>query len=130
MRLGWGDADLACANIYFEKVYKIWSPDKFKDALLGVVASERYYHPIKEYFSTLTWDKTPRIDTLLVDYLGANDNEFVRAVTGKTLCAAVVLRFPFNLRHERQDSSGKIAGVLDIIAGRVGRNEKNRCGND
>lgn len=30
-----------------------------------------------------------RIDTLLIDYLGAKDSEFVRAVTRKTLCAAV-----------------------------------------
>ncbi|WP_434798296.1 VapE domain-containing protein [Terrisporobacter vanillatitrophus] len=86
---GWNDADLSCIKLYCERVYKIWSPSKFKDALLGVVSSERIYHPIKEYFSTLTWDKTPRIDTLLIDYLGADDNPYVRAVTRKTLCAAV-----------------------------------------
>ena len=42
---GWGDADLACAKVYFEQVYGIWSPTKFKDALLAVVSSERTYHP-------------------------------------------------------------------------------------
>ena len=86
---GWNDADLSCIKLYFERIYKLWSPSKFKDALLGVVSSERIYHPIKEYFSTLTWDGNPRIDTLLIDYLGADDNEYVRAVTIKTLCAAV-----------------------------------------
>lgn len=50
---GWNDADLSCIKIYFEKVYKLWSPSKFKDVLLGVVSSERIYHPIKKYFSTL-----------------------------------------------------------------------------
>lgn len=88
-KLGWSDGDFACAKIYFEKVYGIWSPSKFKDGLLGLVWSERTYHPIKEYFSKLTWDGEKRIDTLLIDYLGANDSEFVRAVTRKTLCAAV-----------------------------------------
>jgi len=88
-KLGWSDGDFACAKIYFEKVYGIWSPSKFKDGLLGLVWSERTYHPIKEYFSKLTWDGKKRIDTLLIDYLGANDSEFVRAVTRKTLCAAV-----------------------------------------
>lgn len=29
------------------------------------------------------------MDTLLIDYLGADDNEYVRAVTRKTLCAAI-----------------------------------------
>jgi putative DNA primase/helicase len=86
---GWGDADLACAKVYFEKVYGIWSPTKFKDALLAIVSSERTYHPIKEYFTTLKWDGVERVDTLLIDYLGAEDNDFVRAVTRKTLCAAV-----------------------------------------
>ena len=86
---GWGDADMASAKSYFEEIYNLWSPTKFKDSLLSLVTSERVYHPIKEYFDTLTWDKVSRIDTLLVDYLGACDNEFVRAVTRKTLCAAV-----------------------------------------
>lgn len=89
VRYGWGDADLACAKLYFERVYGIWSPTKFKDALLAVVSAERTYHPIKEYLDALVWDGEERIDSLLIDYLGAEDNEFVRAVTRKTLCAAV-----------------------------------------
>ena len=86
---GWNDSDVANAKMYFEKVYGIWSPTKFKDALLGVVAAERIYHPIKEYFAGLQWDGTERLDTLLIDYLGAEDNAYTRAVSRKTLCAAV-----------------------------------------
>ena len=86
---GWGDADLACAKVYFEHVYGIWSPAKFKDALLAVVSAERPYHPIKEYLNNLHWDGKDRVDRLLIDYLGAEDTEYVRAVTRKTLCAAV-----------------------------------------
>ena len=93
IKSGWSDADMACAKLYFERVYKIWSPLKFKDALLAVTSSERVYHPIKEYFKTLKWDKVSRLDTLLVDYLGAKDNIFVRKVTRKTLCAAVTRIF-------------------------------------
>lgn len=86
---GWSDADLANAKLYFERVYGIWSPTKFKDALLAVVSAERLYHPIKEYFSTLQWDGVERLDTLLIDYMGAEDTPYVRAVTRKTLTAAV-----------------------------------------
>lgn len=50
---------------------------------------QRTYHPIKNYFSTLKWDGVKRLDTLLIDYLGADDSKYVRAVTRKTLCAAV-----------------------------------------
>ena len=86
---GWADADLANAKLYFERVYGIWSPTKFKDALLAVVSAERLYHPIKEYFATLQWDGVERLDTLLVDYMGADDSPYVRAVTRKALTAAV-----------------------------------------
>lgn len=74
---GWGDTDISCAKLYFERVYGIWSPTKFKDALLAVVSAERLYHPIKEYFETLHWDGTERLDTLLTDYLGADDTRYV-----------------------------------------------------
>ena len=86
---GWNDSDLANAKVYFERVYGIWSPAKFKDALLAVVSSDRLYHPIKEYFSNLEWDGTERIDTLLIDYFGAADTPYTRAVIRKTLVAAV-----------------------------------------
>ena len=89
VKKGWSDADMACIKVYFEKVYGLFSPNKFKDSLLAEVSSNRLYHPIKEYFSTLTWDKVERLDNLLIDYLGAEDNEYVKTVTRKTLCAAV-----------------------------------------
>jgi predicted P-loop ATPase len=86
---GWSDADLASAKVYFDRVYKIWSPTKFKDALTAV-AAQRSFHPIKEYFDSLPkWDKKERLDTLLVDYLGAEDTAYTRAVMRKTLVAAV-----------------------------------------
>ncbi len=86
---GWNDSDLANAKVYFERVYGIWSPTKFKDALLAVVSSDRLYHPIKDYFATLHWDGQERIDTLLIDYFGAKDSPYTRAAIRKTLVAAV-----------------------------------------
>lgn len=86
---GFNDSDVANAKLYFERIYGIWSPTKFKDALLAVVAAERIYHPIKNYFAGLNWDGVPRLDSLLIDYCGAEDNPYTRAVTRKTLCAAV-----------------------------------------
>lgn len=86
---GWSDTDLACAKLYFERTYGIWSPTKFKDALLAVTSSDRLYHPVKDYLSALKWDGVQRLDTLLIDYLGAEDTPYVRAVTRKTLVAAI-----------------------------------------
>ena len=97
---GWSDTDLACAKMYFERIYGIWSPAKFKDALLAVTSSDRLYHPVKKYLSELKWDGIKRLDTLLVDYLGADDTEYVRAVTRKTIVAAVARIFKPGIKFD------------------------------
>lgn len=89
VKQGWNDADLAQLKMYFDKCFGIWSPVKIKDALLSA-ATERSFHPIKEYLDRLPeWDGTERIDMLLIDYLGADDNLYTRAIMRKTLVAAV-----------------------------------------
>jgi len=86
---GWNDADHANLKMYFDKHYGIWSPAKIKDALL-TAASERVFHPIRDYLDALpVWDGTERLDSLLIDYLGAEDNNYTRAVMRKTMVAAV-----------------------------------------
>lgn len=86
---GWNDSDFASLKVYLNKGYGVYSPAKTKDALLAV-ASERAYHPVKEYLDHLPiWDGIKRVDTLLTDYLGAEDSEYARSVIRKTLVAAV-----------------------------------------
>lgn len=56
----------------------------------ATVATERAYHPIKEYLDSLPeWDGVQRVDTLLIDYFGAEDNIYTRAAIRKTMVAAV-----------------------------------------
>lgn len=89
LKTGWSDADLASLTAYLDRVYHIFSPSKLKNALLTITA-ERSFHPIKEYLEGLpAWDGKKRLETLLIDYLGAEDSSYVRAVTRKTLVAAV-----------------------------------------
>ena len=52
-------------------------------------ASDQAYHPVRDYLNGLTWDGTARLDRLFIDYLGAEDSEYVRAVTRKAFTAAV-----------------------------------------
>lgn len=85
----WRDADDAQLISYIDFTYGNFSARNY-DIAVSKVADDRSYHPIKDYLSSLPeWDKVKRADTLLIDYLGAEDNEYVRAVTRKTLCAAV-----------------------------------------
>ncbi len=85
----WRDADTAQLVAYIDKRYGIFSARNYELALTKA-ADDRSYHPIREYLNGLPpWDGTPRVDTLLIDYLGAEDSPYTRAVTRKTLVAAV-----------------------------------------
>jgi RNase adaptor protein for sRNA GlmZ degradation len=44
---------------------------------------------VREYLDALVWDQKPRIDRWLIDYAGAADTEYVRAVSRGVLIAAV-----------------------------------------
>ncbi|WP_455537811.1 VapE domain-containing protein [Terrisporobacter sp.] len=86
---GWSDSDTASLKVYLSKNYHIYAPAKTKDALISVAAT-RLYHPIKEYLENLPpWDEIPRVENLLIDYFGAENNAYTKTVTRKTLIAAV-----------------------------------------
>ena len=84
----WRDADDAQLISYVDDHYGTFSQRNY-DIAVTKVADDRSYHPIRRYFEGLPpWDGVPRVDTLFIDYLGAEDNAYVRAVCRKTLCAA------------------------------------------
>lgn len=85
----WRDADDAQLISYIDLTYGNFSARNY-DIAVSKVTDDRSYHPIKEFLASLPeWDEIPRVDTLLVDFLGAVDNAYVRAVTRKTLVAAI-----------------------------------------
>ena len=84
----WKDSDDAGLKWYLEKVYGIRGKEIILDALC-ISFEERSIHPVKDYLESLEWDGTPRLDTLLIDYFGAEDNVYTRDVMRKSLVAAV-----------------------------------------
>lgn len=82
------DSDDSNLRHYLEANYKINGKEKIRDAI-RVVANRNTFHPVREYLESCKWDGVPRVDTLLIDYLGAEDSEYTRAVTHTTLVAAV-----------------------------------------
>lgn len=84
----WRDIDDVQLVCYLDSTYGIFSVQNSYMAV-NHVAEDRAYHPIKQMFEHLPpWDGIPRVDMLLVDYLGAEDNDYTHAVMRKTLCAA------------------------------------------
>ena len=84
----WTDADASELRLYIEQTYHINSKQNCSDAFNGYMSAHKF-HPVRDYLLSLTWDGEPRIDTVLIDYLGAEDTPYTRAVTSKTLIAAV-----------------------------------------
>lgn len=85
----WTDADDSGLRQYLEHAYGVGGSQRVLDALNNA-ATAHAYHPVQDYLAGLpAWDGVPRVDALLIDLLGAEDTPYVRAVTRKTLIAAV-----------------------------------------
>lgn len=84
----WTDHDDSGLRAYIENHYGIYHVGKVQDAMV-LAAVKHKFHPVREYLDGLEWDGVKRLDTLLIDYLGADDTRYVRAVTRKAFAAAV-----------------------------------------
>ena len=84
----WRDADDAQLICYIDSQYGTFSARNYEVGIQKVT-DDRSYHPIRDYLENLpAWDGIDRAETYFIDYLGAEDNPYVRAVTKKILCAA------------------------------------------
>ena len=80
----WSDADFDSLMVYIAKAYGIQARERTATALSNVTTQQRRHHPIQEWLAGLpTWDGVERLDTLLIDHLGAEDSTYTRAATRK-----------------------------------------------
>lgn len=93
------DVDYSGVRNYIECVYGIVSSQKVDDAL-ALEFEKKKFHPIRDYITAQIWDGIPRIDTLLIDYFGAEDNAYTRAAIRKMLCAAVARVFEPGIKFD------------------------------
>lgn len=86
------DVDYSGVRNYIECVYGIVSSQKVDDAL-ALELERKKFHPVREYLQAQKWDGIERVNTLLIDYFGTEDNAYTRAAIRKMLCAAVARVF-------------------------------------
>ncbi|MBQ3425156.1 MAG: hypothetical protein IJH38_08160 [Clostridia bacterium] len=84
----WTDDDNSGLRSYMERVYHIVSKDKIRDAV-NTVRMLNAFDPLQDYLTGLVWDGVERLDTMLIQWMGAEDTPYVRAVTRKWMCGAV-----------------------------------------
>ena len=88
-RMGtWTDSDMSFLVAHFDKVYQIVNRTMINEALTRY-AENNSFNPIKDFIESAKWDGKKRVETLFIDYNGAEDNLYTRAITRKILEAAV-----------------------------------------
>ena len=86
----WSNEDDAQLYMYVSLAYNVEFSDKIFQKAFTAVCSERRFNPLKDYVRGLPdWDGVQRVDRLLIDYLGAADTDYTKAVTRKTLIGAI-----------------------------------------
>lgn len=105
----WTDADDAGLRWYLENKYEVTGRDKVQDAMV-MCAEQNGFNEVLDYLNSLKWDGIERLDTLFIDYLGAEDNIYTRAVARKSLTAAVARAFEPGCKYD----------TMPILIGRQG----------
>ena len=95
----WSDADDANLRVWMERNYDIVGKEKIADGLTAVF-TKHSFHPIRDYLNSLTWDGVPRLEHLIIDYIGAEDNELNRTMTRKHFTAAVARVFCPGIKYD------------------------------
>lgn len=85
----WKDTDTDGLQWYLEHRYSISMGNEKVFRALSVFYRKVAYDPVIAYLDGLVWDGEERLDTLFIDYLGAADNAYTRAVTRKMIVGAV-----------------------------------------
>lgn len=95
----WEDNDDSGLRYYIEKVYQIKGKANIEDAW-GLVANENRYHPVRDYLESLMWDGVSRVETLFIEFMGAEDNAYTRSVSRIALTAAVARIFAPGIKYD------------------------------
>ena len=117
----WRDADTAQLKALIDVRYLPFS-SRNHDVCFTKVADDRRFHPIRDYLDALPpWDGIARIETLFVRCLQADDTPYVRAVSRKTLAAAVArvyhpgTKFDSVLVFDGAQGIGKSTILKDLV---------------
>jgi predicted P-loop ATPase len=104
---GLSDNDLANIENHIERIYKITTGSEKLKKGLSIIFEKNKIHSVRDYLSKVKWDGKKRVDTLLIDFMGAEDSEYMRAITRKTLAACVGIKFDNILTLVGEEGQGK-----------------------
>ena len=82
------NVDFSGVRNYLESIYEMVGTLKVDDAM-ALEFERNSFHPVREYLNGLRWDGENRVDTLLIDYLGAANTIYTKEAIRKMLVGAV-----------------------------------------
>lgn len=84
------DRDDTNIRLFLSKEWKVETSENTIASIVTTLAFENAFHPVRRYLQGLKWDGKSRLDTWLVDYMGAtDDSKYLTQVGRKTLVGAV-----------------------------------------
>jgi len=85
----WTDEDTRMATLWMQKAADIDIPSYIVFEGVATVAERYRFHPVREYFGSLKWDSTPRLDKWLTYYCGCDSSEYIIAIGQRWVISAV-----------------------------------------
>ncbi len=85
----WTDADDAHLRSYISRTYEGLRHTQILMDSVTVVSCRNAFHPVREYLNSLEWDGVKRAETIFINALDVEDDEYARNVTWYWLKAAV-----------------------------------------
>lgn len=82
------NVDYSGIRNYIECIYGIAGNLKIDDSM-AIEFERNSFHPVHDYLNSLKWDGVGRVDNLLIDYFGADDNIYSKEAIRKMLVGAV-----------------------------------------
>ena len=85
----WNDLDSIDVRAHIGKRYNVDFPEKKVEDSIFKHAETNGYHPVCQYLESVVWDGIERAETLFIDYMGCEDNQYSREISKHWLTAAV-----------------------------------------
>lgn len=97
--LEWTEDEEKRLQHYLDRHYDIAGRSKIRNAI-HEIAKRNAINPLREYIKGEKWDGINRIETILIDFLGAYDSKYVREVSKVFFTAAVARAFEPGVKYD------------------------------
>lgn len=119
----WKDSDDAQLRNYISKYYGGLQGRQLIDDAFVETVNKHSFHQVRDWFDSLVWDQQPRLERLLIRYLGADDTRYTREVTKLFFKGAVAriyqpgIKFDYCLTLNGPQALGK-SSIFRILGGK------------